>query len=166
MFTIKLLQKTGLYGTIYTLKTTRGLPDMNKTIAIYCRVSTDSENQLNSLSNQKKMFLDRIESDNDILYDVFADEGLTGTKLNNRKEFNRMLELAGLDVVETINEKRLPNGNLDRRAKRKTTNFVVSDREPLFDYIYVKNTSRFARNTLSYDIICKLRQKNVHIFFL
>lgn len=139
---------------------------MNKTIAIYCRVSTDSENQLNSLSNQKKMFLDRIESDNDILYDVFADEGLTGTKLNNRKEFNRMLELAGLDVVETINEKRLPNGNLDRRAKRKTTNFVVSDREPLFDYIYVKNTSRFARNTLSYDIICKLRQKNVHIFFL
>ena len=115
---------------------------MNRLIAVYCRVSTESENQLNSLSNQKQMFLDRIEHDKDSLYDIFADEGLTGTKLNNRKEFNRMLELAGLDIIETIAEKRLANGNLDRRVKRKTTNFVLSDREPLFNYIYVKNTRR------------------------
>lgn len=139
---------------------------MNKRIAIYCRVSTDKEDQLNSLENQKLIFLEKIENDKDILYNTFADEGLTGTKLNNRKEFNKMLEGAGIDVVESIATKILPNGNFDKRVKRKSTNFVLSDREPHFDYIYVKNTSRFARNTLSYDIVCKLRQKNVHIYFL
>lgn len=160
------MQISGICVIIYKKINTKGLLGMNRLIAVYCRVSTESENQLNSLSNQKQMFLERIEHDKDSLYDIFADEGLTGTKLNNRKEFNRMLELAGLDIIETIAEKRLANGNLDRRVKRKTTNFVLSDREPLFNYIYVKNTSRFARNTLSYDIVCKLRQKNVHIFFL
>ena len=139
---------------------------MNRRIALYCRVSTDKEDQLNSLENQKLIFLEKIENDKDILYNTYADEGLSGTKLNNRKEFNRMLEACGIDVIETIAEKFLENGNLDRRVKRKTVNFVLSDREPLIDYIYVKNTSRFARNTLSYDIVCKLRQKNVHIYFL
>lgn len=139
---------------------------MNRKIAVYCRVSTDKFDQLNSLENQKQIFLEKIENEKDILYFIYADEGLSGTKLNNRKEFNKMLEACGIDVVETYAEKILPNGNLDRRVKRKTTNFVLSDRQPLIDYIYVKNTSRFARNTLSYDIVCKLRQKNVHIYFL
>ena len=139
---------------------------MDKKIAIYCRVSTDKEDQLNSLENQKLIFLEKIENDKDTIYGIYADEGLSGTKLNNRKEFNKMLEAAGIDVIESIAEKVLPNGNLDKRVKRKSVNFVLSDRVPLFNYIYVKNTSRFARNTLSYDIVCKLRQKNVHIYFL
>ena len=93
---------------------------MSKNIAVYCRVSTDSDNQLNSLENQRQMFLERIENDGDVLYHIYADEGLTGTKLNNRKEFNKMLEAAGIDVVESIAEKVLANGNLDRRVKRKS----------------------------------------------
>ena len=139
---------------------------MGLKIAVYCRVSTDTEQQLNSLENQKQLFQSKIESDGDELYRVFFDEGLTGTKLNNRKGFHEMLILGGIDVVETVDKKLLANGNFDTRIKRKITNYIVSERKPCFDKIYIKNTSRFARNTLSYDIICKLREKGVSVYFL
>lgn len=138
----------------------------NLKIAVYCRVSTDSEQQLNSLENQMLLFQSKIENENDELYKIFYDEGLTGTKLNNRKGFNDMLTLAGIDVIEAIDKKLLPNGNYDSRVKRKTTTYVVSERKPCFDKIYIKNTSRFARNTLSFDIVLKLREKGVSIYFL
>lgn len=35
---------------------------MNRLIAVYCRVSTDKEQQLNSLDNQKTLFLEKIEN--------------------------------------------------------------------------------------------------------
>ena len=139
---------------------------MKKKIAVYCRVSTNSDDQLNSLENQKKMFLDKIDNDGDELYKVFYDEGLTGTKLFNRKNFLNMLELAGIDIVETTNYDVMSNGNFDKRVKRKFVNLVESSREPAFNYIYIKNTSRFARNVLCYDIIVKLRHKGVYIYFL
>ena len=55
----------------------KGPPDMNRRIALYCRVSTDKEDQLNSLENQKLIFLEKIENDKDILYNTYADEGLS-----------------------------------------------------------------------------------------
>ena len=45
-------------------------------IAAYCRVSTDKADQLNSLEAQKEFF---------------SDEGISGTKIKNRKEFLRMM---------------------------------------------------------------------------
>ena len=91
---------------------------------------------------------------------IYADEGFTGTKLNNRPEFNKMLIDAGIDIIEFSSDK------LDKRNKKKHTVYELSDREPKFNEIWIKNTSRFARNTLSYQIIDLLRQKNVHIRFM
>lgn len=130
-------------------------------IAVYARVSTDSEDQANSLENQKSYFEHAIQQKEDCdLYRIFADQGLTGTKLNNRPEFNRMLQAAGIDIIETY------TNQADKRLKKKHVLYEVSDREPFFDEIWIKNTSRFARNTLSFDIISKLRDKGVHIRFL
>ena len=143
-----------------------GIEMAGRKIAVYCRISTDSEQQQNSLSNQMLLFQPKIENDGDELYKIFYDEGLTGTKLNNRKGFNDMLFLSGIDVVETLDKKVLPNGNFDSRVKRKITSYVISDRKPCFTRIYIKNTSRFARNTLSYEIVLKLREKGVSIYFL
>jgi len=139
---------------------------MGRKIAVYCRISTGSDQQQNSLLNQKLLFQPKIEADGDELYRIFYDEGLTGTKLNNRDGFNEMLTLAGIDVIEQYDKKLLPNGNYDSRVKRKTTVYVESDRKACFDRIYIKNTSRFARNVLSYDIVTKLRSKGVYIYFL
>jgi DNA invertase Pin-like site-specific DNA recombinase len=60
-------------------------------IAAYCRVSTDKEDQLNSLEAQKRFFEDYTARTGDNLVHMYADEGISGTKIKNRKEFLRMM---------------------------------------------------------------------------
>ena len=61
-------------------------------VAGYCRVSTDKEDQTNSFVSQKEFFKNYIESrPNWRLYRIYADEGITGTSTGKRMEFNRML---------------------------------------------------------------------------
>ena len=60
-------------------------------IAAYCRVSTDKEDQLNSLEAQKKFFQEYCAKTNDNLVRLYADEGISGTKTKNRKEFLKMM---------------------------------------------------------------------------
>ncbi len=60
-------------------------------IAAYCRVSTDKEDQLNSLEAQKEFFTEYTKRTGDNLIKLYADEGISGTKIKNRKEFLRML---------------------------------------------------------------------------
>lgn len=61
-------------------------------IAAYCRVSTDKEDQLNSLEAQKQFFAAYTQRTGDHLVRLYADEGISGTKIKNRKEFLRMME--------------------------------------------------------------------------
>ncbi len=60
-------------------------------IAAYCRVSTDKEDQLNSLEAQKEFFSEYIKRTGDNLVRLYADEGISGTKIKNRKEFLHMM---------------------------------------------------------------------------
>ena len=60
-------------------------------IAAYCRVSTDKSDQLNSLETQKQFFTEYVQRTGDHLVKVYADEGLSGTKIKNRKEFLQMM---------------------------------------------------------------------------
>lgn len=113
-------------------------------VCAYCRVSTDNDEQLTSYENQKSYFEQEAISKGHTYIDTYADKGLTGTKLNNRKEFNRMLYDAGLEVREWYPDKN------DKRVNKKVTTLVDTNRKPLFDEIWIKNTSRFARNTLSF----------------
>ena len=54
-------------------------------VAAYCRVSTDKEDQLNSLSAQRQFFQKYItEHPGWSLVRVFADEGLSGTSIKRR----------------------------------------------------------------------------------
>jgi DNA invertase Pin-like site-specific DNA recombinase/uncharacterized small protein (DUF1192 family) len=76
-------------------------------IAAYCRVSTDKEDQLNSLEAQKRFFADYAARTGDHLVHLYADEGISGTKIKNRKEFLRMMAdaehgLFNLVVVKDI----------------------------------------------------------------
>jgi site-specific DNA recombinase len=131
-----------------------------KNVCAYCRVSTDSKDQANSLENQELYFRDKLDEKGGYkLVDIYADQGLSGTKLNNRPNFNKMLIDAGIDII-------VHNPTGDRRNKNKTVAYNIADREPLFDEVWIKITSRFARNTLSYDIITKLRDKGVNVFFV
>lgn len=60
-------------------------------IAAYCRVSTEKEDQLNSLEAQKEFFSEYTKRTGDTLIRLYADEGISGTKIKNRREFLRMM---------------------------------------------------------------------------
>lgn len=60
--------------------------------AAYCRVSTDRDDQANSFESQQRYFREYIDRRPDWeLYQIYADEGVTGTSTKKRKAFNRMI---------------------------------------------------------------------------
>ena len=68
---------------------------MSLRVAAYCRVSTDREDQANSLHSQQTYFRDYIQNHPDwTLIDIFADEGLSGTSTRRRNAFKCMIEAA------------------------------------------------------------------------
>ena len=71
-------------------------------IAAYCRVSTEKEDQLNSLEAQKEFFTEYTRRTGDTLVRLYADEGLSGTKVRNRKEFQRMMADAERGLFELV----------------------------------------------------------------
>ena len=74
-----------------------------KRVAAYCRVSTDHEDQVNSFEAQQRYFRDYINYHPDWeLYDVYADEGVTGTSTEKRIEFQRMIQDACAKKFELI----------------------------------------------------------------
>ena len=71
-------------------------------IAAYCRVSTDKEDQLNSLEAQKAFFAEYTTRTGDTLIRLYADEGISGTKINYRKEFLRMMSDAEHGLFDMV----------------------------------------------------------------
>lgn len=71
-------------------------------IAAYCRVSTDKEEQLDSLENQKRFFREYAKKCGYELAALYADEGISGRALRNRREFLRMLEDADRGCFDMI----------------------------------------------------------------
>ena len=71
-------------------------------IAAYCRVSTYKSDQLNSLEAQKKFFAEFTERNGHNLVRLYADEGISGTKIKNRKEFQRMLADAEKGLFDMV----------------------------------------------------------------
>ncbi len=118
----------------------------------YCRVSKDTEDQMNSLDNQIRhysdlfrregfqgaecgMYYSRDGKEESVKYipSIFADEGISGTKLKNREAFKYMLECA---------------------YKRE------------FDIIYVKNIQRWARNVADGSgMLKKLKVMGIKVIF-
>ena len=61
-------------------------------VASYCRVSTDSRDQANSFETQKRYFREYIQRNPGWeLYEIYADDGLSGTSTKKRTQFNRMM---------------------------------------------------------------------------
>lgn len=121
-------------------------PTTRSKVVAYCRVSTSTNDQQNSFENQKSYFEREIQkNDSYELYRIYADRGITGTSLNRREQFSEMLKDAGLDATKVNNTNKIV--------------YIASNREPLFHKIYVKNTSRFARNVLVIDILRELLKK-------
>ena len=100
-----------------TLNQERKIQKMKKKVAAYCRVSTDNEDQANSFESQQRYFRQYIERNPDWeLYEIFADEGISGTNTKKRKEFNRMIACAkngDFDLIITKEISRFARNTLD-----------------------------------------------------
>jgi site-specific DNA recombinase len=95
----------------------RKLIDTKKRVAAYCRVSTDNDDQANSFESQQRYFKQYIERNPDWeLFEIFADEGISGTNTKKRKEFNRMIACAkngDFDLIITKEISRFARNTLD-----------------------------------------------------
>ena len=86
-------------------------------VAVYCRVSTDKEDQINSLENQKKYFTEYIEKNPSYkLTKIYVDEGVTGTSTKKRHSFCEMMKDAQnhtFDLILTKEISRFARNTLD-----------------------------------------------------
>ena len=87
--------------------------------AAYCRVSSDSEDQLNSFMAQTRYYEKAFEgSETEQLVDIYADEGITGTREDKRDEFQRMI-------------KDCRRGKIDRIYTKSISRFVRNTKDCL-----------------------------------
>lgn len=62
-------------------------------VAAYARVSSSSEDQLNSYRAQNQYYSELISSNPDWeMVDIYADSGITGTSVEKREDFQRMMQ--------------------------------------------------------------------------
>ena len=92
-------------------------PETMKRVAVYARVSTDDPNQTSSYELQKNHYEDMVRrKENWQLVDIYADEGISGTSLQHRDSFIRMIQdcQAGkIDLIVTKSVSRFARNIID-----------------------------------------------------
>ena len=91
--------------------------DSFKRVAVYARVSTDDPNQTSSYELQKNHYTDMVNRHpNWILVDIYADEGISGTSLQHRDSFLRMIndcKNGKIDLIVTKSVSRFARNIVD-----------------------------------------------------
>ena len=83
--------------------------ELPKRVCAYCRVSTDSEEQKTSYNSQKTYYTDKIKNHPGWIFaGIYADEGITGTSMKKRDEFNKMIKDALDGKIDIILCKSIP----------------------------------------------------------
>lgn len=107
-----------------------------KKVCAYARVSTDSEEQLTSYSSQIKYYTEKINSNPAWKFvGIYADEGISGTQVKHRTEFQRMVNDAlngKIDIIITKSISRFARNVVD------TLNNVRELREHNVDVYFEK----------------------------
>lgn len=72
-------------------------------LAAYCRVSSDSEDQLHSFAAQIRYYTEYAQRNTRYrLVDIYADEGITGTSMEKRNEFHRLIRDCKKGLIDRI----------------------------------------------------------------
>ena len=117
----------------------RSIFDLPLRVTFYARVSTDQDEQLNSLENQVKHYTELIQSKKNWKFvPGYVDEGISGTSTKNRDDFNRMIRDAKAGLFDFIITKEIS------RFSRSTLDSIQYTQE-LLDY----NVGVFFRMTTS-----------------
>ena len=88
-----------------------------KRVAAYCRVSTDEEAQSTSFDLQVKHYTEYIGAqENWVLAGIYADEGISGTQVKHREQFQKMIkdcEAGQIDMIITKSISRFARNTVD-----------------------------------------------------
>lgn len=94
---------TELLEVIPGKKTADFYDDVKRRVAVYVRVSTDNLQQTSSYELQKNYYEEKVKRNpNWTLVDIYADEGISGTSLQHRDAFNRMIEDCKAGKIDMI----------------------------------------------------------------
>lgn len=108
---VRVIPATKTQGAIHSTH------DGKKRVAAYCRVSTDSEEQLNSYEAQKSYYTQKIEDSPDWeMAGIYADEGISGTSMKKRTEFKKMItacKRGHIDLIITKSLSRFARNTVD-----------------------------------------------------
>ena len=95
----------------------KSIYDLPLRVTFYARVSTDKDEQLNSLENQVQYYTEFIQSKpNWTYYSGYIDEGISGTSTKKRDSFNRMIadaKAGRFDFIITKEISRFSRSTLD-----------------------------------------------------
>ena len=108
----------------------KSIYDIPMRVPYYARVSSESDEQLNSLSNQISYYEDLIKKNKNWTFvPGYIDEGLSGISTKKRKNFNRMIEEAAenkFDLIITKEISRFARNTLDSiQFTRQLLNYGV-----------------------------------------
>lgn len=113
-------------NNVEVIPATKIVHSINKAlrVAAYCRVSTFDEAQSGSFELQKSAYLEKITNHKEWeLAGIYADEGISGTSLNNRVEFIQMIEDCRNHKIDLILVKSIS------RFSRNQLDFISINRE-------------------------------------
>ena len=119
---------------VITIAATERPQDIRLRVAAYARVSSSSDEQLNSFAAQNRYYTELISSKgNWQLVDIYADEGITGTSIEKRDDFKRMLRDCERGLIDRI-KKIIFNNAVDNITRITSAPQSVSA-ELLYDII-------------------------------
>ncbi len=111
---------------------TRTIYDVPMRVTYYARVSSESDEQLNSLGNQIKYYEDLIRKNEKWTFvPGYIDEGLSGISTKKRENFNRMIDDAAEHMFDLVITKEIS------RFARNTLDSIRFTRELLHDGVGV-----------------------------
>jgi DNA invertase Pin-like site-specific DNA recombinase len=127
---------------IRMLLKTKSIYDIPLRVTFYARVSSESDEQLNSLGNQITYYEDLIKRNQRWTFvPGYIDEGISGISTKKRENFNRMIDDAGLNLFDLVITKEIS------RFARNTLDSI-----------------QFTRQLLSYGVGVFFQNDNINTF--
>lgn len=88
---------------VITIEPTKAPQNARLRVAAYARVSSSSNDQLNSFGAQNRYYTDLIAREESwVLVDIYADEGITGTSVEKRDDFQRLLSDCRRRLIDRV----------------------------------------------------------------
>ena len=88
---------------VIVIEATEKPQDLKLRVAAYTRVSSDSADQLNSFAAQNRYYTALISSkENWTMVDIYADRGITGTSVEKRDDFQRLISDCRRGLIDRV----------------------------------------------------------------